>query len=135
MRMVFIFLLGTLLLAAQEKQIKKVPITPIAANDGKAMFDNYCATCHGLDGKGQGPARPALKGTPVDLTLLAQKNGGKFPASHVSSTLRQVDQPVHGSKEMPVWGPLLSSVSGSSQAEIQMRISNLTKYIESLQVQ
>lgn len=131
MRMVFMFLLGTLLLSAQE--IKKVPITPISANDGKAMFDNYCAVCHGLDGKGGGPARPALKGSPVDLTLLAQKNGGKYPAAHVSATLREVNQPVHGSKEMPVWGPLLSSVSGSSQAEIQMRIGNLTKYIESLQ--
>ena len=134
MRMVFVFLLGALLAVAQDTQIKRVPVTPVRADQGKAMFDNYCAVCHGLDGKGDGPARPALKGTPEDLTLLAQKNGGKFPASHVAAKLREVNEAVHGSKEMPVWGPLLSSVSGNSDAEVQMRISNLTRYIQSLQV-
>lgn len=133
MRMVFMFLLGTLIVGAQNTQLKKVPVTPIAADNGKAMFDAYCATCHGLDGKGEGPARTALKGTPADLTLLAQKNGGKFPAAHIASKLREVDEAVHGSKEMPIWGPLLSSVS-TSDAEIQMRISNLVHYIGTLQV-
>lgn len=134
MRMVVTFFLGALLMAAQDAQIKKVPVTNLPADAGRAMFDAYCASCHGLDGKGNGPARTALKGTPADLTLLAEKNGGRFPAAHVASKLREVDLPVHGSKEMPVWGPLLSSVSGGSDAEIQMRIANLTRYIESLQV-
>lgn len=133
MRMLAMFFLGALLMAAQDTQLKKVPVTRVPADAGKQMFDTYCATCHGLDGKGEGPARAALKGTPADLTLLAQKNGGKFPAMHVEAKLREVDTAVHGSKEMPIWGTLLSSVSGS-QGEIQMRISNLTKYIESLQV-
>ena len=133
MRMVFMFLLGSLLIAAQQTQIKKVPVNRVPADDGKTMFDNYCASCHGLDGKGNGPATSALKGTPKDLTLLEQENGGKFPAAHVATKLRDVDLPVHGSKEMPIWGPLLSSVS-SNNSEVQLRISNLTKYIESLQV-
>ena len=133
MRMVLMLLLGSLVAVAQNKQIKRVPVSHVPADQGKAMFENYCAACHGTDGKGEGPARSALKGTPADLTMLAQKNGGKFPATHVAAKLREVDQPVHGSKEMPIWGPLLSSVSGSSDAEVQMRISNLTKYIETLQ--
>ena len=40
----------------------------------------------------------------------------------------------HGSKDMPVWGPVFSSVSKGDQALVQLRISNLTKYIETLQV-
>jgi len=52
----------------------------------------------------------------------------------VSSTLRgETDLPAHGSKDMPVWGPLFRSVSGGHESEVQQRIANLTKYIESLQ--
>jgi hypothetical protein len=40
----------------------------------------------------------------------------------------------HGFKEMPVWGPLFRSVSGGHESEVQQRISNLTTYIETLQV-
>lgn len=128
------FLLSSLLVSAQETKIQKVPVKPTSAASGKEMFDAYCASCHGMDGKGSGPAAPALKQQPTDLTLLAQKNGGKFPTMSVMSSIRDVTQNVHGSKDMPVWGPILSSVSSSSPAIVTQRISNLTKYIESLQV-
>lgn len=130
------FLLGSLLLSAQEPttKIKKVPATPTSAASGKEMFDAYCASCHGLDGKGNGPAAPALKKQPPDLTLMAQNNGGKFPAMHVMSSIRDVTQNVHGTKDMPVWGPVFSSVSQNRPDVVKLRISNLTDYIESLQV-
>ncbi len=133
MRMVlFVTLLGSLMVQAQDTQIKKVPITRTPATSGQQMFVTYCATCHGKEGKGDGPAASALKKAPADLTQLAKKNGGKYPENHVAATIRTADSPVHGSKEMPVWGPLLSSVS-SSQGEVQLRVSNLVKYIETLQ--
>lgn len=130
------FLLSSLLLPAQETttKIKKVPAAPTSAASGKEMFDEYCASCHGVDGKGNGPAAPALKARPTDLTLLAQKNGGTFPTMRVMSSIQDVTQNVHGSKDMPVWGPILSSVSSSNPGIVKMRVSNLTKYIESLQV-
>ena len=87
----------------------------------------------GWKGKGNGPAAPALKAQPADLTLFAQKNGGKFPTMSVMLSIEDVTQNVHGSKEMPVWGPILSSVSYSPGLAKQ-RIRNLTRYIESLQV-
>ena len=59
--------------------IKHVPITNAPSNSGKEMFASYCAVCHGTDGKGNGPAASAMKTPPADLTLLAQKNGGKYP--------------------------------------------------------
>ena len=112
--------------------IKHVPVKPTNAASGEEMYTNYCAVCHGTDAKGDGPAATALKKTPADLTQLAKKNGGKYPENHVSATIMTVDSPVHGSKEMPVWGPLLSSIS-SSQGEVQLRVSNLVKYISTLQ--
>jgi len=133
MRMIlFITLLGSLFVQAQETKIKKVPITRTSATSGQEMFVTYCAACHGKDGKGDGPAVAALKGKPADLTQLAKKNGGIFPQNHVAATISSVSTPAHGSKEMPMWGPLFSSVS-SSQGEVQLRVANLTRYIETLQ--
>lgn len=125
----------SLLLLAQETttKIKEVQASRASAASGKEMFNAYCASCHGLDGKGNGPAAPALKAQPADLTLFAQKNGGKFPTMSVMLSIEDVTQNVHGSKEMPVWGPILSSVSYSPGLAKQ-RIRNLTRYIESLQV-
>jgi mono/diheme cytochrome c family protein len=128
----FALLLGGFALCAQEKEIRKVPLQPTSMSSGQEMFKTYCATCHGIGGKGDGPAASALKKTPADLTQLSRKHDGKFPDASVSAKLKAVDQPAHGSKEMPVWGPLLSSVSRDG-AEAQLRVSNLVKYIESIQ--
>jgi hypothetical protein len=90
--------------------------------------------CHGKDGKGGGPAATALKVPPNDLTKLSANAGGKYPALHVSSVIRgEADLPAHGSKDMPVWGPLFWRMSQGHEAEVQQRIANLNGYIESLQ--
>jgi mono/diheme cytochrome c family protein len=114
--------------------VKHIPITNAPSNSGKEMFKSYCAVCHGIDAKGDGPAASALKTAPPDLTLLAQKNGGKYPAAHVASVLRgQASMPSHGSQDMPIWGPLFSSISQGHEAQVQQRTANLVTYIESLQ--
>ena len=68
--------------------VKHVPINRAPVNSGKDMFNSYCAVCHGTDAKGAGPAASAMKTNPVDLTALAKKSGGKYPASHVAAVLR-----------------------------------------------
>ena len=114
--------------------IQHVAVKPTSPASGKEMYTSYCAVCHGTDGKGGGPAASALKTPPADLTVLSKNNGGKFPAMKVSSTLRGTsDLPAHGSKEMPVWGPLFRSISGGHESEVQQRVANLTQYVESLQ--
>lgn len=114
--------------------VKHVPITRTSAASGKEMYNNYCAVCHGTDGKGGGPAASALKTQPVDLTTLAQKNGGKYPSAHVASVIRgQATLPSHGSQDMPVWGPLFSSISQGHEGQVQQRVANLVTYIETLQ--
>jgi mono/diheme cytochrome c family protein len=98
------------------------------------MFNSYCAVCHGKDAKGNGPAAEALKVPPGDLTHLSANNGGKFPADKVSNTIRgDANIPAHGSKEMPVWGNLFWHISQGHASEVQLRVANLNKYIESMQ--
>lgn len=117
-----------------EKVIKHVPVKPTSPASGEEMYVNYCAVCHGRDGKGGGPAASALKTAPTDLTKLAAGNDGKYPALHVSSVIRgEANLPAHGSKEMPVWGPLFWRMSQGHEGEVQQRIANLNSYIESLQ--
>ena len=114
--------------------VKHVPITSTPSNSGKEMFNSYCAVCHGKDAKGNGPAASAMKTAPTDLTTLAQKEGGKYPAAHVAAVLRgQASTPSHGSQDMPIWGPLFSSLSQGRQGMVQQRITNLVTYIEGLQ--
>jgi hypothetical protein len=66
---------------------------------------------------------------------LAAKNGGKFPSNHVAAVIRgEANLPAHGNKEMPVWGPIFWKMSGGHESEVQQRITNLTNFVESLQV-
>jgi mono/diheme cytochrome c family protein len=126
------------MLAAQDqapaKTIQHTPIKSTSAASGKEMFNSYCAVCHGTDGKGGGPAASALKAPPSDLTLLSKENGAKFPSLKVTSILRGTsDLPAHGSKEMPMWGPLFRSISGGHESEVQQRTANLSRYLETMQ--
>lgn len=119
---------------AGKTQIKHVPVKSTSAASGQEMFTSYCAVCHGADAKGNGPAQSALKVPATDLTTLAQKNGGKYPGLHVSSVLRgEAELAAHGSKDMPVWGPLFRNLSQGHDSEVQQRIANINEYIESLQ--
>jgi mono/diheme cytochrome c family protein len=133
--LVFAFLLVAFALSEEKKpELKRVPAPLTSAASGREMYKSYCASCHGENGKGAGPAAPALKAMPTDLTLLAKNNAGKFPAERVASILRgQATVTAHGNRDMPVWGPVLWHMSQGHEAEMHQRVVNLTEYIESLQ--
>ncbi len=116
------------------KEVKKVRVSSTRADSGAEMFRAYCAACHGMDGKGAGPAADALKTPPADLTTLTQKSGGKFPTARVVHIMEGADEiHAHGSSDMPLWGPIFHSLSPGNDSIVKLRISNLSKYIESLQ--
>ena len=110
---------------------------------GQIEYRDYCASCHGLSGKGDGPVAEALAKSPGDLTQLRKKHGGKFPAERVYRTIDGRDViPSHGSREMPVWGQVFrlrqGSLSGSgapplTDEEIKARIKPIVEYVRSLQ--
>jgi mono/diheme cytochrome c family protein len=119
--------------AASTTTIRNVAAPQTSPASGKANFEAYCAACHGVAAKGDGPAAAALKVPPSDLTKLSAGNGGKFPSLHVQQMIRNADGPAHGSKDMPIWGPVFRSISSGNTAQVELRVNNLTKYIETLQ--
>jgi len=103
---------------------------------GRKLYVAHCASCHGQDGQGNGPVAVALQRPPTDLTRLAKLNNGKFPAQQVYASVRGQDViPPHGSKEMPVWGPMFLAESGRSLSDRERDIQDLVKYIESMQTE
>jgi mono/diheme cytochrome c family protein len=119
---------------SQDRQIKYVPVKPTSPASGQVMYTAYCAVCHGKDGKGNGPAAETLRVPPPDLTILARKNDNSYPSDRVRSAIAgDVRLPTHGTKEMPGWGELFWGMSQGHSSEVQLRISNLDKHIESLQ--
>lgn len=118
---------------ASKPTVKKVAPGYTDPSSGKEMYMAYCASCHGVDGKGNGPAAAALKTPPADLTQIAARNGGTFPDAHVAQIIKGDSRTAaHGSKEMPVWGPMFLEM-GHDTAQVQLRIRNLTKYLASIQ--
>jgi mono/diheme cytochrome c family protein len=133
-------LLGALLTAlcslsvGQQSKVINIPAPRTAASSGKQMFEAYCATCHGKDGKGDGPVAPVLKIRPADLTILARQNEGKFPSIRVAKAITgEAGISAHGSREMPIWGPIFMSMSHQHESVVHLRVANLTEYIKSLQ--
>jgi mono/diheme cytochrome c family protein len=115
-------------------KIKSVPLQPTPVTAGKQMYENYCATCHGTTGVGNGSAAPALKTPPANLTLLASKNNGSFPGDHIAAELRfGVTNPAHGSADMPIWGDLFSTMGSDGRDQAKLRIRNITDYLKTLQ--
>jgi mono/diheme cytochrome c family protein len=102
---------------------------------GKVMYKQYCASCHGLDATGHGPASTLLKVPPANLTTLANRHGGKFPYEYVSGVLRFGVGPtiLHGSSDMPIWGPIFEYFDKNNERIVQQRIKNLCDYLASLQ--
>jgi mono/diheme cytochrome c family protein len=114
------------------QKIKRVPISPIRGVAGAASFNAYCTQCHGVEGRGNGPAARALKVPPADLTRIAERRGGHFPVADVKQViLGDQEMLSHGTREMPMWGPAFRSVEDSAVAEL--RLVNLVRYIETLQ--
>jgi mono/diheme cytochrome c family protein len=99
---------------------------------GKDLFMQRCASCHGEDGRGNGPAAVALTNPPADLTKINLRHGGQFPRAEI---MRFIDGerpvPAHGPRHMPVWGEVFRDEKSDSEA--RMRIHSLTAFLESIQ--
>lgn len=107
----------------------------IPSMSGSDLFRFYCASCHGPDGKGHGPVEQALKASPPDLTAIARRNGGRFPAQRVEAILEGAVDPTlaaHGSRAMPVWGPIFRALDANDKAN-RARVASLVRHLESLQ--
>ena len=90
------------------------PLASVSATDippevrGLGHYRMFCANCHGLTGRGDGPLVPLLKIAPTDLTLLAQQSEGRFEAERVFKAIDGRHQVSGGGeKRMPVFSESL----------------------------
>ncbi len=119
---------------AQKTNVVTVPAPHTSATSGKEMYLAYCAACHGREGKGDGPVASQLKVPPGDLTSLAKRNDGRFPSVQVVNVITgRAGVPAHGSKEMPVWGPIFTAMGHQHESEARLRVANLADYVKSFQ--
>lgn len=108
---------------------------PVVADSmvGQDLFRLYCGSCHGTDGRGNGPAAAALKTPPANLTTIRSRHGGAFPRDEIVTFITKGDRvAAHGSSDMPVWGPIFQGLD-PSPVRTRVRIDNLVSFIESLQ--
>jgi mono/diheme cytochrome c family protein len=120
--------------ASAIRQTDKTQLPSTYIPSGKHIFKQYCASCHGPDGKGRGPAAASLRKQPTNLTTLAKTHDGNFPEEYVTNVLRfGPGFSAHGSSEMPVWGPIFQYLENYNQAAVRQRIKNLCDFLESIQ--
>jgi len=105
--------------------------------NGKVTFKIYCMNCHGTLGKGDGYLKDALKSTPTDLSKLAKKSGGTFPAERVWKSIDGREYvAAHGSREMPIWGDAFSWPSddpSKTEPQVKRKIGDLVEFVRTLQ--
>jgi mono/diheme cytochrome c family protein len=102
---------------------------------GHATYMTYCAVCHGVAARGDGPLADSLRVRPPDLTLLAKRSGGRFD----DETVRRIidgRKPVkgHGGPDMPVWGDVFKNTAdGYSDAAVREKVMGVVEHLRSIQ--
>jgi len=110
---------------------------PTAGESGATLFRLNCASCHGVDGYGDGPVAKSLTVPVPDLTRIAARRGGRFPREAVARIIDGLSPfAAHGSREMPVWGyeffdPRLEDEAAHALAT--ERVDRLVEYLASIQ--
>ena len=104
---------------------------------GAVYYRQYCATCHGETGEGNGPAAAALRDRPTDLTRIVWRRNAEFPRGEIAETIDGRSSVLaHGSREMPIWGWVFAAGIGESnvsEEKSRARIRALVAYLESIQ--
>ena len=141
MRSTYAVLVAAFLFLSQVPLHAQEDVEPNAGISGEHDFNMYCASCHGEDGKGNGPKAFSLTVKPPNLTSLTQRYG-EFPREKLARMIDGRDPvPGHGDREMPVWGVWFKAESAQElggaegdEGSVQRRVDNLIDYIASLQV-
>jgi mono/diheme cytochrome c family protein len=123
-------------------QTERTDVQAARTDFGKKEYELQCAVCHGMDAKGDGVFNQVLKIAPPDLTVLARKNGGVFPAERISSVIDgRVEIGSHGPRDMPIWGSRYSVDAAkqffdfpyAEEAYIRARVLRLMDYLYRIQ--
>lgn len=80
----------------------------VSAHEGRALFVENCALCHGYDAKGSGEVADLLTRKPADLTRIAARNGGQVPRAKVLSKIDGYQRVQVEGIDMPEFGELFA---------------------------
>lgn len=102
------------------------------------LFERTCASCHGITGQGDGPVASLIKVGVPDLTRIAFRDGGEFPAEDIRRIIDgRTERAAHGPRDMPVWGWRFyndRNPDGSAErARVDALISRLVEHLRSIQ--
>jgi mono/diheme cytochrome c family protein len=104
-----------------------------AVAQGRRLYLEYCASCHGLTGEGDGPVARALSTPPANLRRLSERFGNPLPEDQV---VRFIDGrttvKAHGPRDMPVWGQRFYTET-RNESVVQARLAALVAYLQSIQ--
>ena len=109
------------------------------APTGKEDFADFCSSCHGLSGKGDGDGAAFLDRKPADLTRISARNGGTFPGTEVMAKIWGYTGGRDGASAMPEFGPLLQGElvpydgGDGIQTPTPVRLVQLAEYLKSVQ--
>ena len=109
------------------------------ASDGAAFFGQNCTSCHGAQGKGDGPLASGLPVAPTDLTMLSVSNGGVFPAAEALSYIYGDPEQGHLARVMPEFGNVMSDDLVPVEIDgiltpTPRALAGLLFYLESIQI-
>ena len=101
---------------------------------GRALYLQYCASCHGVTGEGDGPVARSLITPPANLRRLAERFGNSLPEDQVARYIDgRAEVKAHGPRDMPVWGRRFYYKSGGNERRARRWISQLVAYLRSIQ--
>jgi mono/diheme cytochrome c family protein len=104
---------------------------------GRAEYLQYCASCHGAEGKGDGPLAEDLRTAPADLTHITQRHGNVFPEPLISEIIDgRRRMRAHGPGNMPVWGRRFDQevpYGPAGDIAVRGRVALLVEYLRSIQ--
>ncbi|HXK25374.1 MAG TPA: c-type cytochrome [Myxococcota bacterium] len=107
------------------------------AEMGKPYFQAYCASCHGVSARGDGPAAVSLRSRPADLTQIAARRGGRFSRGEIAQFIDgRFSVSAHGSREMPIWGEVFTREipeADVGESIARGKVLVLVEYLKSIQ--
>ena len=112
---------------------------PASANSkqvarGRVLYLEYCVSCHGITGEGDGPVARSLTTPPANLRRLAERFGNPLPEDTVARCIDgRAEVKAHGPRDMPVWGTRFYYKSGGNERLVRRWIGQLVAYLQSIQ--
>ncbi|THH37338.1 cytochrome c [Aliishimia ponticola] len=110
------------------------------AEIGAEIYQENCATCHGIEGDGKGPMAPVLLVQPSDLTSLTRRHDGQFPLLRVVMRIDGREPLVSHGSDMPIFGEFFEGVhdvplktAAGQPMLVSQPIADLVAYLKEIQ--